>query len=52
MKPKNFPARKLLRQIDARKRLEGTAAVPYTDKEESALRQAEDIKTKIFRGGT
>jgi len=46
MKTKNFPARKLLRQMNAnRDRNE-----PYTDKEIDKLNSARNIRTKKYRG--
>lgn len=63
MKPKNFPARKLLRQLNAneRKRVHGNEkAIPRNDPqvertltaydELSQLEKARNIRTKKFRG--
>ena len=46
MKPKNFPARKLKRRLDAIR----TRSWPYTDDEHAMLDKARDIRTKKFRG--
>jgi len=46
MKPKNFPARKLLRKINAEKDI----SIPYTKEETGALKSARFIRTKKNRG--
>jgi len=45
MKPKNFPARKLRRQIDAKR----DRSQPYTKDEKLALNKAVQTRTKINR---
>lgn len=46
MKPRNFPARKLMRKIRAAKR---DAREPFTDSEQSAITEARMIRTKKRR---
>lgn len=51
MKPRNFPARKLQRQIDAKRQEDKTNHVPYSDIELSAIADARNVRTKINRSG-
>lgn len=46
MKPKNFPARKLKRQIDAQR---GDKTTPYTIEEKQRLNRATNTRTKKDR---
>ncbi len=46
MKRMNFPGRKKLRQINARKRLEETNDKPFTTSEWAELRFAQDMRSK------
>jgi len=46
MKPRNFPARKLLRKINANRDM----SKPYTDTELAAIEKARRIRTKKNRG--
>jgi hypothetical protein len=46
MNPKNFPARKLLRQIHAGRDM----SQPYTDEERAKLEAARNVRTKKHRG--
>jgi len=47
MKPKNFPARKLQRQINAKRDM----AKPYTEEEIAMMGAARNIRTKKNRSG-
>ena len=51
MKPKNFPARKTQRQIDAMKRADGNGHTPYTDSELSRIGVSRGTRTKKDRRG-
>ena len=46
MKPKNFPGRKVRRQIDAQKRQAGTASKPYTAEELARMETARAVRSK------
>ena len=45
MKPRNFPARKLLRQINAQRDM----SKPYTEEEFAMLANARNVRTKKRR---
>ena len=45
MKPKNFPARKLMRQINAKRDM----CLPYTGTENALVTEARAIRTKKAR---
>ena len=50
MKPKNFPARRLLRQLIASRNRENSSE-PFTDEELGALSAAKAVRTKKDRIG-
>ena len=49
MKPKNFPGRKVQRQIDAQRE---DRSKPYTEEEQRLIADARALRTKKNRTGT
>jgi hypothetical protein len=49
MKPRNFPSRKLQRQILASQRQSGEKSRPFSDSELLALSESSGVKTKKDR---